>query len=65
MADGGHRHPDRCHGHGVERDAALFFSTPAVMRGFQAAGFAMSVLFGVLFVGLGLVVAWDVLRGWI
>lgn len=45
--------------------AALFFSTPSVMRGFQAAGFAMSVLFGILFVGLGLVVAWDVLGGWV
>lgn len=40
--------------------AALFFSSPPVMRGFQAASYAMSLLFGVLFVGLGLLVASDV-----
>ena len=41
--------------------AALFFSAPAVMRRFQAAGFAMSLIFGTLFVGLGLLVAWDLI----
>lgn len=43
--------------------AALFFSSPAVMRAFQAASIWMSILFGVLFSGLGALVAWDVLRG--
>ena len=43
--------------------AALFFSTPAVMRGFQASSFAMSLVFGVLFCGLGMLVAYDVLHG--
>lgn len=42
--------------------AAMFFSSPPVMRGFQAAGHAMSILFGILFVGLGLLVAWNVLQ---
>lgn len=39
--------------------AALFFSWPPVMRRFQAAGHPMSILFGILLVGLGLVVAFD------
>ncbi len=43
--------------------AALFFSSPAVMEAFRAAGFWMSILFGILFTGLGVIVAWDVLRG--
>jgi threonine/homoserine/homoserine lactone efflux protein len=43
--------------------AALFFSAPAVMRGFQASGFAMSLVFGVLFCGLGILVGYDVLKG--
>lgn len=43
--------------------AALFFSSPAVMRAFQAASFWMSLLFGVLFCGLGAIVGWDVLAG--
>ncbi len=42
--------------------AALFFSSPPVMRGFQRASFVMSVLFGLLFCGLGLIVALDVVR---
>ena len=42
--------------------AALFFSSPAVIRGFQRASFATSILFGVLFVGLGLLVTWDVVK---
>lgn len=41
--------------------AALFFSSPPVMRGFQAASYFMSMTFGVLFVGLGLMVAADLL----
>lgn len=41
--------------------AALFFSSPPVMRAFQAASFTMSIVFGVLFCGLGLLVALDVL----
>ena len=41
--------------------AALFFSSPPIMRGFQAASYPMSMVFGVLFVGLGSLVAWDVL----
>lgn len=41
--------------------AALFFSWPPVIRGFRAASCSMSVVFGVLFVGLGAIVAWDVL----
>ena len=45
--------------------AALLFSSAPVMRGFQAAGRSMSYLFGVLFVGLGLVVAWDVVLGFL
>ncbi len=40
--------------------AALFFSAPPVIAGFQRASFATSILFGVLFCGLGLVVAWDI-----
>jgi threonine/homoserine/homoserine lactone efflux protein len=43
--------------------AALFFSTPAVMRSFQASGYAMSLLFGALFCGLGILVGYDVLQG--
>lgn len=43
--------------------AALFFSAPPVMRAFQAASFSTSIVFGVLFCGLGLLVAWDVLSG--
>lgn len=43
--------------------AALFFSSPPVMRRLQAASYAMSVVFGVLFVGLGVLVAWDVIAG--
>ena len=42
--------------------AALFFSSPAIMRGFQRASFVMSLLFGLLFCGLGLIVAIDVFR---
>lgn len=41
--------------------AALFFSSPPVMRGFQSASYPMSILFGVIFVGLGILVLWDVL----
>lgn len=41
--------------------AALLFSTPAVTRGFESAGHAMSIVFGVLFCGLGGLVAYDVL----
>lgn len=39
--------------------AALFFSSPPIMRGFQSASYFMSLTFGVLFVGLGLMVAAD------
>lgn len=42
--------------------AALFFSSSAVMRKFQAASVWMSILFGVLFSALGALVAWDVIR---
>ena len=42
--------------------AALFFSSPAVMRSFQAASVWMSILFGILFCGLGALVGWDVLQ---
>lgn len=42
--------------------AAVFFSSEAFMRSFQAAGNWMSVLFGLLFTGLGTLVAWDVIR---
>lgn len=41
--------------------AALFFSHPPVIRGFQAASFSMSILFGLLFCGLGVLVVWDML----
>ena len=41
--------------------AAVFFSSPPVMRAFQRASWAMSMAFGVLFVGLGLIVLWDVI----
>ncbi len=41
--------------------AALFFSHPPVMRAFQAASFGMSILFGILFCGLGVLVAWEML----
>jgi len=43
--------------------AALFFSTGTVIRAFQSASFVMSVIFGVLFCGLGALVAWDILKG--
>ena len=43
--------------------AALFFSSPVIMRGFQVASYPMSILFGIIFVGLGSIVAWDVLSG--
>lgn len=43
--------------------AALCFSAPPVIRAFQNASFTMSVLFGVLFCGLGIVVAWDIVQG--
>lgn len=39
--------------------AALFFSIPAVMHGFQAAGRGAALVFGVLFCGLGLFVAYE------
>ncbi len=42
--------------------AALFFSTPAVMRGFQAASFSVSIVFGVLFCSLGALVGYDILK---
>lgn len=42
--------------------AALFFSSPPIMRGFQAASRPMSILFGMLFVGLGLIVVLDVAK---
>ncbi len=42
--------------------AAVFFSSAVFMRSFQAAGIWTSILFGVLFSVLGLLVAWDVLR---
>jgi threonine/homoserine/homoserine lactone efflux protein len=44
---------------GLNAVAALFFSHPPVMRAFQRASFASSILFGLLFTGLGLLVAWD------
>lgn len=43
--------------------AALFFSNPAVVRGFHAAGPVVSIAFGLLFCGLGLAVAVDTLSG--
>ncbi|AZV77990.1 LysE family translocator [Parasedimentitalea marina] len=42
--------------------AAIFFSSAVFMRSFQAAGIWMSILFGVLFGALGMLVAWDVIR---
>ena len=45
--------------------AALFFSTPSVMRAFQSASRSVSILFGVLFCGLGALVAGDVLQEFI
>ena len=42
--------------------AAIFFSSAVFMRWFQAAGVWMSVVFGILFSALGVLVAWDVLR---
>ena len=39
--------------------AALFFSSTAVIRAFQASSVWMSVLFGILFCALGALVAWD------
>ena len=42
--------------------AALFFSAGPVMAAFQRASFAMSLLFGALFCGLGILVAWDIIK---
>ena len=42
--------------------AALFFSVASVMRAFQNASFAVSILFGVLFCGLGALVAQDIIK---
>lgn len=42
--------------------AALFFSSPPVMRAFQSASFVTSVVFGLLFCTLGALVVWDILR---
>ena len=43
--------------------AALFFSSGPVMRAFQNASYVTSVLFGVLFCGLGALVGWDIVNG--
>jgi threonine/homoserine/homoserine lactone efflux protein len=40
--------------------AALFFSTGSVMRAFENASYAVSIVFGVLFCGLGALVLWDI-----
>ncbi|MBT8414071.1 MAG: LysE family transporter [Boseongicola sp.] len=40
--------------------AALFFSTASVMRAFQSASYVVSIVFGVLFSGLGVLVLWDI-----
>ena len=40
--------------------AALVFSSAAFIRWFQSAGIWMSILFGILFGALGLIVGWDV-----
>lgn len=42
--------------------AAIFFSSAVFMRWFQSAGIWVSVVFGILFSALGVLVAWDVLR---
>ena len=42
--------------------AAIFFSSATFVRTFQAASVWMSILFGVLFSTLGVLVAYDVAR---
>ena len=41
--------------------AAFFFSTPAVVRGFERAGATVSVVFGLIFCALGVLVAYEAL----
>jgi len=41
--------------------AALFFSSPAVIRWFKVASFWISLLFGLLFCALGALVVYEVL----
>lgn len=44
--------------------AAIFFSSAAVMRAFQAASVWMSILFGLMFCALGVLVAWDIVQAY-
>lgn len=43
--------------------AALFFSVGPVKRAFENYSFVISMVFGVLFCGLGAWVAWDIIQG--
>ena len=45
--------------------AALFFSVGPVMRAFESFSYAISLVFGVLFCGLGALVAWDLTHGFL
>ncbi len=48
-------------GAGLNIFAALFFSSPVVIRWLRASGFLVSILFGTLFCGLGALVVYEVL----
>ncbi|MBT8460723.1 MAG: LysE family transporter [Boseongicola sp.] len=45
--------------------AALFFSVGPVKRAFENYSYVISIVFGVLFCGLGALVAWDVIQGFL
>ncbi len=45
--------------------AALFISLPQIRKAFQAASWAISLLFSFLFKTLGLLVAWDVAKSFL
>ena len=45
--------------------AALFFSSGPVKRAFEAYSYVISMVFGLLFCGLGGLVAWDIIQGFL